>query len=271
MSARDHLSGSGAPEPQPQAVGPEPAEGADADAGIHGGRLEHPAPPAEPPPIRVSDRCAAIGMTGSGKSTILAAMWAVDRGQRLLIDVNDAYELGPDALRDPGGVCYAERLRDVDFRARTIHFVPRAQAERQFDDLYAAIYDRGHLTVWLDESYGPTTANRAPRWLRTVITQGRKRKIRHLAATQEPMNVLPVIYSQAEHVFLFRLTGRPDELGRLSPRFGLSVQELGDELQRLPDFGYLRASTSAPGAVYRMPPLPAELLERTRRHVLFPE
>lgn len=210
-------------------------------------------------------------MTGSGKSTILAAMWAEDVGQRLLIDVNDAYTLGPVALQDPGGYCYAESLKEIDWRARTVHFVPRAQSEKTYNDLYAAIYDRGEMTVWLDESYGPTTSNKAPRWLRTVITQGRKRKIRHLAATQEPMNVLPVIYSQAEHVFLFRLTGRPDELARLAPRFGLTVQQLGDELAGLPDFGYLRASTSAAGQVYRMPPLPASLLELTRRHVVFPE
>lgn len=245
--------------------------------GMNGGRLEHPArpigevrdAPAGQPRIAVSHRCASIGITGSGKSTIFAHLFAVFRGQRLLVDVNDACELGPAAtVKDAGGYCYAESVREIDWRARTVHFVPRAQNERAYNDLYAAVFERGNMLVWLDESFGPTEPNKVPRWLRTVVTLGRKRNLLHLAAMQEPMNVAPVLYTQAEHVFLFRLSGRPDELGRLAPRFGLRPDELQRELASLPEFGYLR-HTIGHEQVWRMPPLPAGLVEHARGHVRF--
>lgn len=220
------------------------------------------------PPIRASDRVCAIGMTGSGKSQLLAHLWAIYPGQRILIDVTDACELGPDAIADERGYCRAEVVRDIDWRMRTVHFVPRAQSDRLYDDLYAAIFDRRDICVWLDEAYGPTTASRAPRWLGTVLRQGRKRNILHLAASQEPVNVLPVIYTQAEHLALFRLSGRPDELRALAPRFRLSADELAAELDRLPEHGFLRTSI-LDRMVRRKPPLPAQVIEHTRGHVTF--
>lgn len=252
-----------------------PGEASGAD---HGGRLEHPdrvageepaedrAPPPAPP-IRPSDRCCAVGMTGSGKSMLLAHLWAIYPGQRVLVDVNDVCELGPDALADERGHCTAEKVRDVDWRARTIRFVPRAQNERLYNDLYAAIFDRGNLCVFLDESQGPTTSSRWPQWLRTTVTQGRKRSILHLAATQEPMNVVPVIYSQAEHLFVFRLTGRRDELNALAPRLGLDWRALQDEVEALQPHGYLRHSIGPEQPTRRMPPLPPDVVAYTERHV----
>jgi len=229
-----------------------------------------PAPPSTPaPPIRASDRCCAVGMTGSGKSMLLAHVWSIYPGQRVLVDVTDACELGPDALADERGHCRAEKVSDIDWRARTIHFVPRGQSDRLYDDLYAAIFERGDLCVLLDESQGPTTSNRWPRWLRTTITQGRKRSILHLAATQEPVNVVPVIYSQAEHLFVFRLTGRRDELDALAPRLGLAWRELQAELEELQPFGYLRHSIGPGQPVRRMPPLPPDVVALTERHVRF--
>jgi energy-coupling factor transporter ATP-binding protein EcfA2 len=226
-----------------------------------------PAPPA--PPIRATDRVCALGMTGSGKSTLLAQLWSIYPGQRLFIDVNDRCELGPDALADERGACLAERVRDIDWRARTIMFTPRSQSDRLYNDLYAAIFDRGRLCVQLDECYGPTTANRAPEWLRRTIQQGRKEQILHLAASQEPVNILPVIYSQAEHLMVCKLAGRRDDLNAIGLRLGLTIDELQRELETLPDFGYLRHSMGVNQPVRRMPPLPPDVVAHVERHVLF--
>lgn len=259
-----------------RAGAPGQASGADHD----GGRLEHPDRPdgaggadvasaAPAPSIKPSDRCCAVGMTGSGKSMLLAHLWSIYPGQRVLVDVTDACELGPAALADERGHCRAEKVRDIDWRARTIHFIPRAQSDGLYNDLYAAIFDRGSLCVMLDESQGPTSAGRWPRWLRATITQGRKRKILHLAATQEPMNVVPVIYSQAEHLFVFRLSGRRGELDALRHRLDLDADALQRELEELPEYGYLRHSIGPGQPVRRMPPLPPDIVAETERHVRF--
>lgn len=221
-----------------------------------------------------TDRVAAIGMTGSGKSELLAHLWSIYRGQRVLVDVNDAYELGPASLAEEnGGAIHAEKVADIDWRARTVHFVPRAQTERVYNDLYAALWARAQetraLCVWLDESYGPTTASKSPRWLRTSVTQGRKYGLFHLAAMQEPVNVAPVLYTQANHVMLFRLAGRPDDLRRLEHRFGMTADELARALERLPEFGYLWSVLGSTD-VYEMDPLPRQVLAFTRRHVVIP-
>lgn len=234
-----------------------------------GGEPEHPGRPADSTPapepaIRPSDRVCAIGMTGSGKSMLCAHLWAIYPGQRLLVDVNDACTLGPVAIA--GGACEAERPRDIDWRARTIRFVPRAQSEQVYNDLYAAIFERGRLCVWLDEAYGPTTANRAPRWLNATTRQGRKRDILHLAATQEPVNVLPTLYSQAEHLFVFKLRGRGDELRALAPLMRMRPDELADELAALPEHGFLRSHVGT-DTVWRKPPLPASAVTHVEQHV----
>lgn len=200
---------------------------------------------------------------------LLAQLWAIYPGQRVLVDVTDACELGPDAAGDERGHCRAEKVSEIDWRARTIHFIPRGQSDALYNDLYAAIFDRGNLCVLLDESQGPTSASRWPRWLRATLTQGRKRSILHLAATQEPVNVVPAIYSQAEHLFVFALAGRRGDLAALEGRLGLDWRAIGDELDALPKYGYLRHSIGPSQPVRKLPPLPADVVAFTERHVRF--
>ena len=237
---------------------PEPALGDGPDASPGTG---------SPPSIAPTDRVLTVGMTGSGKSELLAHLWSIYPGQRVLIDVTDAYELPAGEEAD---TCEAERVSEIDWSVRTIRFVPRSHGEGTYDDLYAALWQRaattGGLCVWLDEAQGPTSANRAPRWLRTAVTQGRKRGIFHLAATQEPVNVLPAIITQANHLMLFRLAGRPADLNALRHRLGVSADELAAEIERLPQFGYLR-STLGDATLYAMPPLPRSVLDHTTQHV----
>ena len=242
------------------------------DPGTPGGNVEPDE--LEQAEFRDDQRYAIIGKTGSGKSILSGYLWSIYPGQRILVDVNDDYELGPAALADEaGGFCEAEQVRRIDWNARTVRFVPGNQSERLFNDLYAAIWARaseGHgLCVWLDESYGPTDAHRSPRWLKRVLTQGRKRRIMHLACMQEPVNVMPALYSQAEHVALFELAGRPDDLAALSRRFGMNERELALELGRLPKYGYLLSSLGQERPL-AMPPLGPGELEQVRRHVLMP-
>lgn len=224
--------------------------------------------------IRLSDRAVSVGKTGSGKSELMLHLWARSQRQRVLVDVADHYELGPAAVEE--GAIDVDRVGDLDWRVRTIRFVPN-QSQRQYNDLFAAIFDRGNVDVLLDELYGPTTATSSPPWLRRVVTQGRKRSIRFLATTQRPAHVLPEAIDQAEHLYLFPLT-RHDDFTRLTDRTGVHADGLAAAVRELPRLDHLETAEPS-GYLYhnvgkaelvRMPPLPGELIEETRRHVVNP-
>jgi energy-coupling factor transporter ATP-binding protein EcfA2 len=221
--------------------------------------------------IRQGERVLAVGTTGTGKSQALAYLFAKHDGQRLLIDVQDHYELGPAAAED---ACEARSPREIDWQARTIRYVPRTLSQREYNDLYAAIFKRGNLLVWLDEAVGPTSAHSAPVNLRRAVTQGRKIGITHLAASQRPAGIERTIVNQSEHAFVF-LTSDPDDLDVLSIRLGLKARELATawsdagDVDRLWQAGYLYHRLGS-SEIRRMPPLPADRIDEARRHVVIP-
>jgi hypothetical protein len=225
--------------------------------------------------IRQGDRVLAVGTTGTGKSQALAYLFAQHGGQRLLIDVQDHYELGPAAISE--GAVEARRPREIDWRARTIRYVPSTLRAREYDELYAQIFRRGssagsNLLVWLDETVGPTSAHSTPVNLRRVVTQGRKYRITHLAAAQRPAGIERTIVNQSEHAYIF-LTSDPDDLDVLSVRLGIKVRELANawagDVDRLWQAGYLYHRLGAT-EIKKMPPLPASYVAEAERHVRIP-
>jgi len=215
--------------------------------------------------IRLGHRGIALGMPGQGKSQMCAHLFAVHEGQRLLIDVQDHYELGPDAGEDAIDV---DRVSAIDWRARTIRYTPRRFSAREFNELYGAIYHRGDVLVWLDEALGPTSAHSTPMMVRRVITQGRKRRITHLATSQRPAGIERGLVSLSEHVWVFRMVD-PDDIQTVSTRLGLSPRELGEELRQLPHQGFLYHEAGS-GPIRQFGPLPAGLVARAQRIVHIP-
>lgn len=221
-------------------------------------------PGAGPQPIRLGQRVLAVGNTGEGKSEVLGHLFSIYGGQRLLVDVNDHYRLGPAAIAE--GALEVEDVRAIDWRYRTIRYVPRRLDRHEFDDLYAAIFARGRLFVWLDEAEDAAPVHAPPAWLRKTVKQGRKFLITHGAATQRPAGVERSIINQSEHAFVFRMVD-PDDLATLGVRLGMRVRELADALAALPQHGYLR-HTIGQRQIVAMPPLPLELVRATRRHIV---
>lgn len=239
----------------------------------------------KPDPILPSHRAAFVGMTGTGKSQAALALLADEPGQRLLIDVNDHYELGPAALEDELGHQETSKVKEIDWNNRTIRVVPPRYGKASvpwYNDLYAAIWARGNMTVLLDECVGPTSENYAPEYLLIVATQGRKRHIRHLAAMQRPVGVAPVLLNQAEHAFVFDVGARRDDLDKIGERFGWNGADVGEALRELADdygyvdsqgnfrnHGYLRHRLGR-REVFAFPPLPPAVIKRTEQHFINP-
>lgn len=217
--------------------------------------------------IRLGQRVLAVGKTGEGKSEALLHAFAVHGGQRLLVDVGDHYELGAAAVAE--GALEASSPRDLDWRYRTIRYVPRRPGDlHEMDELYRAIYARGRVLVLADEVEDIAPVGRTPFGVKRVVKQGRKRLLTHLAATQRPYGVDPSVITESEHVLVFRLAGLQD-VAAVAPRLGMEARELHRELLELPQHAYLYAELGAE-EVLRMPPLPADRLALTRRHVVNP-
>lgn len=236
------------------------------------GRDEH-----EPQPIRLGHRIFIVGDTGTGKSELLMHLFAVYGGQRVLIDVNDHLELGPDALAEEPAPLRVSDSSRIDWRHRTIHYVPHRGDRHEYNRLHAAIFRRGKLFVACDEleDVAPSVGAGAPVFVKKAAKQGRKYRITYGSATQRPVGVEPSFRNQAEHCFCFPISDR-DDLHVIAIRFGMSVHELAHELAQLGPHEYLRHTKGERDEhgrplVLAMPALPPDVIAQTRRHVVNPE
>lgn len=221
--------------------------------------------------IEPGHRLFACGKTGSGKSLLLAYYFATVPGQRLLIDVNDDYELGPAALEEGASNVRGDPAA-LDWSQRTLRYVPGRLDPLEYEDLYRVVWERacrGHkLFVWLDECLGPTTESRCPMHLKLAITQGRKKELTHGGAGQRPVGIEKTIVNQAEHLFAF-FTADRDDVDMLARRMSVQPAELAGALDSLDEHGYLYHRLGQP-SITAFPPLPAERLQTIRRHVRMP-
>lgn len=223
--------------------------------------------------IEPGQRELAVGMTGMGKSAVLGYHFATYPGQRVLIDVNDDYELGPACELDGGAatVRHPEALAAALNEVRSIRYAPSQLTPDEYEAVYKAIWDharRGRpMFVWLDEAEGPTTADRSPLHLRLAIKQGRKKDLTHAAATLRPVEIEPSLRNQSEHAFIFKMTD-PADIASLARRCNVSPAELTAALNALPEYGFLYHRLGGPVAA--IPPLDDKRRAITARHVVMP-
>lgn len=216
-------------------------------------------------------RAFACGMTGSGKSKLLSYYFAQYPGQRLLVDVNDDYELGPTSKEE--GASLAREPGAIDWTKRTIRYVPSRLDQDEYEELYTAIWARVHdgrhpLLVWLDECEGPTTSNSSPLHLRLALGQGRKKKLTHLAASLRPVEIYGKIVSQSEHAFVFK-TAEVKDIEPLARRMKIKQGELEVALEQLPEYGFLYHRVGAP-QILSFPALDGDRVKLAGRHIRTP-
>jgi hypothetical protein len=219
--------------------------------------------------IGIGQRGIALGDTGQGKSQLVAHLWAIHTGQRVLIDVQDHYELGPAALAEHPPPLEVDDAADIDWRHRTIRYVPRRAGDlAELDRLHAAIFAHGRVLVWCDEAEDVAPVHRVPTNVRRCVKQGRKHRLTYLAATQRPVGVERSVINQAEHAWIFRMYD-PDDVDTVAKRIGLRSDELARTLREMADHEYLWHVKGDP-QIRHMPPLPPAVIAATERHVINP-
>lgn len=161
--------------------------------------------------IPANHRVVVLGKTGSGKS-ILAQAYLAGYRNVIALDTKRGTDKGinhfwPRAAA-VGHIPVFSRLADVmKFGEGKAVWCPE-RSEKDFDvydRFFEWILTRGNTVVWVDEVYDVTDGQEIPRGYRACITEGRSLGVGVWSCSQRPMKVPNVIFSEAEHFFVFRL------------------------------------------------------------------
>lgn len=149
---------------------------------------------------RPQERTCLIGTTGSGKTTM--ARWLLNYYPYVVIfDPKDEIRWEGykrfTTLRDLAGakepkLIYApiaSELRDEDFH----------------EAFFRWIYERKNTLLYVDEVYAIAYRQDIPDSYHACLTRGRTRNISVISATQRPKDIHPVILSENENFFIYRL------------------------------------------------------------------
>jgi ABC-type oligopeptide transport system ATPase subunit len=169
-----------------------------------------------------TDRAAFVGQTGSGKTTL--ARHVLER--RHYVVVYDPKGM----IRWPGWQVL-KRLKDAcnSPSARMIYqpsYEELANADA-VDAFFAWIYRREHTTVYVDEVYAIARGDVYPYHYGACLTRGREKDIAVYTATQRPARVPQIMFSEAEHVYCFRLK-MPQDRQRVEEMTGIDRRLVGD-------------------------------------------
>lgn len=188
---------------------------------------------ASPSGIQYQQRIFVTGPTESGKSRLARELFLSAASPRLVIDPSDSSIFG-----DVAGVeTFRDPLRPPN--VATARFVPDDPQDRDaYDAVYRWAFHAGPRYVLLDEAGVAAPSSGSPRWVRTLVVQGRKRSIGHVACHTRPIEVDRNLIAQAAHVFVFGCHD-PDDRRYLAQQMEVPRELLGAELVKLDRFEFL--------------------------------
>lgn len=209
------------------------------------------------PDIRLNDRVAIFGGTGTGKSILAQVMFrSLPRDWwKMIVDITDSV-IEPYALTfyDPNEIPWD--------KAYYLRFVPDIDIdlEQQIDALYLNIFFHGACFIWLDEANEVTTAHHTAWGLRKVLLQGRKAYVGHLSCTPRPADISKSIVTQSQYIITFPLVDFDDRI-RVARYIGMTPDEFDEHIRGLGDHEYLFYDVQY-RSLYQVPAVPEEIVLR---------
>lgn len=170
-----------------------------------------------------TDRAVFVGQTGSGKTTL---------AEHLLATRRFVVALDPKGLLKWKGY---QRFTSLDrlFKLKATE-VPRIIYAPAYEELTDAetmdlffrwVYERQHCTVYVDELYAITRGDTYPWNMGACYTRGRERNVEIWGATQRPARIPQIVFSEAEHVYCFKLR-MPQDRERVEQMTGISEERI---------------------------------------------
>ncbi len=207
------------------------------------------------PEIKLNDRVAIFGGTGSGKSILAQVMFRSlpAKWWKLIIDITDS-------IIEPNALTFYDPYEIPWDQAYNLRFVPDIDAdlEEQINALYINVFYHGACWVWLDEANEITTAHHTAFGLRKVLLQGRKAYVGHLSCTPRPADISKSIVTQSQYLITFALVDYDDRI-RVARYIGMTADEFDNEISTLGEHEYLFYDV-AYRSLYRVPAVPPEVV-----------
>ncbi len=227
--------------------------------GMQSQTMIEPAASSQPllPQIRLEDRIAVFGGTGTGKSILTQILFRSlpVKWHKVIVDITDSV-IEPTALTfyDPTNIPWD--------KAWNLRFVPdiSADLEEQINSLYLNIFYHGACWVWLDEANEVSSAHKTAFGIRKVLLQGRKAYVGHASCTPRPADISKSIVTQAQYIITFPLVDF-DDRNRMARYIGMTVDEFDVAINQLGEYEYLFYDV-ANRNLYRVPAVPADVVAR---------
>jgi hypothetical protein len=226
-----------------------------------------PGKPDPHKPVQV----AVVGKKGSGKSELAFLYFDSYPFDRATIDPagdlkmpEDTYELTtPLPARWPG-----ETVKRVQAEMgqrphqQTLRFVPHFHEPDYLEDMDRVVgmaFAHGRTCLFVDECHEAAPAGRTPPHMRRALRQGRHADLTLILATPRPLTVDPLVISQADYTYIFKLPN-PNDRKRVAENIGWHPKDFDEAVHSLGDFSYLRYD-AANDDLARFPPLPQSSLK----------
>lgn len=208
---------------------------------------EQSAPPASDRPVVLDlgldqDQpgwLTCVGRKGSGKSYLAQGFFDAYEGDKLVIDPTGDVDAGPDAetLTLPLPASWPARS---DGKPSTLRFVPDVGADTYVDDMDRAVglaFNRGRCFLWIDEVGELTRANWSPPNTRRLLRQFRHRGMWVATCEPRPVDISPLVISQADYLGIFDLP-HPRDRERCAGVMGMAPKDFEaahEEIWRPPE------------------------------------
>lgn len=200
---------------------------------------------------------AIVGRKGSGKSVLARRFWESYPYDRLVIDPTGDVDPGDPKARNLTTPLPHRWPASLDRERVTLRFAADPGSATYEDDLDAAAglaFGHGNCLLWVDEIGELTRANKTAPAMRRILHQSRHRRLSTLFCGPRPIDINPLVISQADYLAIFHLPN-PADRKRCADTMGYELAELEEAHGHLEEHGYLWWNATARELEVR-PPIP---------------